>query len=111
MTRGRAAAALASGAVGLLGLAVLYGVFSAIEGAYLLWVAPIVGMAIGLRVWSALRRVCTTGSRSAELTAVAGIAIMPIVAYFGVSFGGIALLVPAALLAVAAVVTPRPGPA
>ena len=108
MTRGRIAAALATSAVALLVLAVASGVVLALQGAYLLLAAPVVGLWMGLGVWAALRRVCTTGSRCAQAIALSGIVLMPVVGILGVSFGGIALLVPAALFALARAVTPRP---
>jgi len=106
--RGRAAAALSTSAVVILAVAVLYRLRAATQGEYLLVVAPAVGMVVGLSVWGALRRLCTTGSRSAEAIAVGGVVVLPVVAIVGISFGGIALLLPAALLAVAGALTPRP---
>ncbi|MEA2468622.1 MAG: hypothetical protein QOJ57_2748 [Thermoleophilaceae bacterium] len=108
MTRGKAAAALASLAIGLLILGVAYGIVAAFGGAYLLVVAPAVGAAIALGVWTSLRRVCITGSRRAELTALAGIALLLALAVLGISFGGALLVAPAASLALAAALTPRP---
>ncbi len=80
----------------------------AFGGAYLLVAAPLAGLLVALAVFGALRRVCRTGSRSARDGAWAGIMALLIGAYFGISFGGFMLLVPAALLAVAAAITPRP---
>ena len=110
MVRGKAAAALASLAVGLLVLAVAYGVVAAIGGAYQVVAAPTVGVGIAIGVWASLRRVCTTGSRTAQLRALAGIALLLVVAVLGISFGGALLAVPAASLALAAALTPRPRP-
>lgn len=109
MTRGRAAAAVASLAVGLLVLAVAYGVVAAAGGAYLVVVAPALGLAIAVGVWASLRRMCTTGRRDAGVRAVAGIVVLLVVAVLGISFGGALLVVPAAALTLAAALTPRPG--
>lgn len=106
--RGTLAAVTAGAAVVLLGLAVVQGVVLAFGGAHLLVAAPLVGLLVALAVFGALRRVCRTGSRSARDGAWAGIMALLIGAYFGISFGGFMLLVPAALLAVAAAITPRP---
>jgi hypothetical protein len=95
--RGSAAAAVASFAVGLLVLAVAYAVVAAVRGAYLLVVAPAVGLAIAVGVWS-LCRMCTTGSRYAGPTALDGIVLLLVVAVLGISFGGALLVVPAAAL-------------
>jgi hypothetical protein len=108
MTRGRVAAALASLANGLLVLAVAYGVVAALGGAYALVVAPTLGTAIAVCVWASLRRVCQTGSRAAQATALNGIAALFAVAYLGISFGGALVVLPAASLALAAALTPRP---
>ena len=108
MIRGKAAAALASLAIGLLALAVAYGVVAALGGAYAVVVAPTLGMAIAVRVWASLRRVCRTGSRGARITALAGVASLFAVALAGISFGGALVVIPAASLAFAAVLTPRP---
>jgi hypothetical protein len=108
VTRGRAAAAVATFAVGLLVLAVAYGVVAAVSGAYLVVVAPALGLAIAVGVWASLRRLCSGGSRHARLTASAGIALLLVVAVLGISFGGALLVVPAAALILAAGLTPRP---
>jgi hypothetical protein len=108
MTRGKAAAALASFAVGLLGFALAYGAFVAVGGAYLVVVAPASGSAIAVGVWTSLRRLCTTGSRHAERAALGGIILLVATAVLGISFGGALLLLPAAILALAAALTPRP---
>ena len=108
MARGKAAAALATFAVGFLVVAVAYGVAAAVDGAYLLVVAPAAGVAIAAGVWASLRRVCTTGSERAERSALAGIMVLILLAVLGISFGGASLFVPAASLALAAALTPRP---
>jgi hypothetical protein len=108
MRRGRFAAGIAATGVGLAGLAVASSLAIALSGPYLLMVAPLLGLPITFGVFKALRRVCTTGSRKAEAQAVAGILALPVLAVFGISFGGFQLLPPAILLAVAAALTPRP---
>lgn len=108
MLRGRIAAAVAAAGVGLVVLAIVQAAAFAVSGAYLLLAAPVLGLPVALRVYRALHRVCTTRSRSAEVQAVAGILLLIAMAILGISFGGLALLPPAALLAVAAALTPRP---
>ncbi len=106
--RGTLAATLAGSAVVLLGLALAQGVVSAFGGAYLLVAAPLTGLLVALVVLGLLRRVCRTGSRSARQLAWTGIVLLVVGAVFGVSFGGSMLLLPVALLTVAAAITPQP---
>ncbi len=106
--RGTLAATLALSAVVLLGLGVVQGIVSAFGGAYLLVVAPLAGLLVAIGVFHALRRVCRTGSRPARELAWAGVVFLLVGAFLGVSFGGFLLIVPAALLAVSAAITPRP---
>lgn len=109
MHRGTAAATLVLVAIGLLALALVQSIaWAYYEGAYLLTPAPLLGLGMAVTVFFALRRVCTTGSRSAEAFVFTCLLLTPIIAYFGVSFGGFQLLVPGVLLAIAAVITPRP---
>ncbi len=106
--RGTLAASLAGSAVVLVALAVLQAVVSALDGAYLMLAVPVAGLFVALGVFGALRRVCRGGSRSALALAYAGVVVLVVGGFFGVSFGGVQLIVPAALLAVAATITPRP---
>ena len=57
---------------------------------------------------SALRRICTGAGRWADLAALAGIALLCLWAYFGVSFGGTVAIPIALLLMVAHAVVPSP---
>jgi hypothetical protein len=107
MTRGKVAAALASLAVGLLVLALVYGVVVAVGGTYVVVVAPALGAGIAVGVWRSLRRFCMTGSRHAQCAALSGIVLMVAIAILGISFGGALLLVPTAILSLAAALTPR----
>ena len=106
--RGNLAATVAGSAVLLTALAVVQGALAAIEGAHLLIVAPAAGLAVAVGVFGALRRFCRSGSRPARHLALAGIVLLVPCAFLGVSFGGLQLLVPAGLLAVAAALAPRP---
>ena len=108
MRRGDVAAGTAAAGVVLAGLAVVQALVFAATGAYLLVVAPLVGLAVTLAVFRALRRVCTTGSRGARAEATAGVLFLGAVAILGISFGGFALLLPALALALAVALTPRP---
>jgi hypothetical protein len=108
MTRGKLAASAAGAAVLLAALGVVGGALSAATGAYLLILAPLIGLPIALAVYKALHRRCTTGSRRALAAAFAGIWLLIAVAILGVSFGGFSLILPAMLLALAAALTPRP---
>ena len=105
--RYRFAASLASLAVGLLVFALAYGVVVAVGGAYVVVVAPALGSGIAVGVWRSLRRLCTTGSRHAQRAALSGIVLLVAIAILGISFGGAFLLLPAAILALAAALTPR----
>ena len=108
MTRGKLAAAAAGAAVLVAALGIVQGALVAATGAYLLILAPLIGLPVALGVYRALHRRCTTGSRRALATAFAGIWLLIAVAILGVSFGGFTLLLPAMLLALAAALTPRP---
>jgi len=108
MTRGQLAAVMAGGGVLLVGLTVVLGAVFAATGAYLLIVAPLIGLLVAWEVYRALHRLCSTGSRRAEATAFAGILLLVALAILGVSFGGFPLLLPAILLSLAAALTPRP---
>jgi hypothetical protein len=107
MTRGKVAAALASLAVGLLVLALMYGVVVAIGGTYVVVVGPALGAGIAAGVWRSLSRFCTTGSRQAQRAALSGIVLLVAIAILGISFGGALLLVPTAILSLAAALTPH----
>ena len=108
VNRGKAAAIAAAGGVVLAASTVVLGAVFAATGAYLLLVAPLVGLPVAWEVYRALHRLCTTGSRRAAATALAGIGFLVAVAILGISFGGFPLLGPAMLLALAAALTPRP---
>lgn len=108
VNRGKAASITAGAGVVLAALAVVQGAVFAATGAYLLIVAPLVGLPVALAVYRALHRLCSTGSRRAEATALAGIWFLAAVAIIGISFGGFPLALPAMLLALAAALTPRP---
>lgn len=105
--RGKLAAGIAGSAVVLAGLAVAQSAAFALSGAYLLIAAPLVGLPITVGVYLALHRICTIEDRRAEAVAAVGPLLLAGVAVLGISFGGFSLLVPAMLLAVAAVLTPR----
>lgn len=108
VNKGKFAAIAAAAGVVLAVLAVVQGAVFAATGAYLLIVAPLVGLPVALAVYRALHRLCSTGSRRAEATAVAGIWFLVAVAIIGISFGGFPLVLPAMFLALAAALTPRP---
>jgi hypothetical protein len=108
VARGKIAAGLAATGVALAVLAVLLGVVFAIAGAYLLIVAPVVGLPVAFAVYRALHRRCTTGSTRAAAAASAGILFLGAFAIVGISVGGLPLLLPAVFLAFAAALTPRP---
>ena len=108
MTRGKLAAVTAGSGVLLVALAVVHGTILATTGAYLLIVAPLIGLPVAWVVYGALHRVCSTGSKRAEVTAFTGISLLVVLAVLGVSFGGISLLLPAIVLSLAAALTPRP---
>jgi hypothetical protein len=108
VNRGTFAAIAAAAGVVLAALAVLLGAVLAATGAYLLIVAPLVGLPLALEIYRALHRLCSTGSRRAEATALAGIWLLVAVAILGISFGGFPLILPAMFLALAATLTPRP---
>jgi hypothetical protein len=110
VTRGKLAAGVAATGVALSALALVQAVVFAASGAYLLVVAPIVGLPIAVSVYRALRTVCTTGSARAGAAAGAGILLLAAIALAGISFGGLPLLFPAMFLAIAAALTPRPAP-
>jgi hypothetical protein len=90
------------------GGALVYGAVAAASGAYLLILAPAFGFCVALGVHSALRRVCTSGSRQARVVAAAGVASLAVAAVVGISFGGIALILPMTLLGLATALTPHP---
>ena len=106
--RGVLAATVAGSAVLLTALAVVQSAFFAPQGAHLLIVAPAAGLVVAVAVFGALQRFCRSGSGPARGLAIAGIAVLFPLAVLGVSFGGLQLLLPALLLAVAAALTPRP---
>src|SRR4051812_5420762 len=108
VNRGKFAATAAAAGVVLAALAVVLGAVLAATGAYVLIVAPLVGLPLALEVYRALQRLCSTGSRRAEATAVAGIWSLVAIAILGISFGGFPLVLPAMFLALAAALTPRP---
>lgn len=107
MDRGKLAAALALAGVGLAALALLQAAVFAASGAYLLIVAPLVGLPVAFGTYRALRQVCATGSSRAQGAAAAGILFLVASAIIGISFGGFPLLLPAMFLALAAALTPR----
>ena len=111
VNRGRLAAIAAAAGVVLAALAVVQAAVFAATGAYLLIAAPLVGLPVALAVYRALHRLCSSGSRRAEATALAGISLLFSVAIMGISFGGIPLLLPAIVLALAAALTPGPASA
>jgi len=108
MIRGRIAAGVAATAVGLAALAVVQAAVFAASGAYLLIVAPLVGLPLALAIYRTLHRLCSTGGRFARAEALAGSLALAAIAIVGISFGGFALLLPAVLLAIAAGLTPSP---
>jgi hypothetical protein len=108
VNRGKLAAIAAAAGVVLAALAVVQAAVFAATGAYLAIVAPLVGLPVALAVYRALHRLCNTGSRLAEATALAGIWFLVGVAIMGISFGGLPLILPAIVLALAAALTPRP---
>jgi len=110
VNRGKLAALAAATGVGFAALVVGQAAAFAATGAYLVIVAPLAGLPVAVAVYRALHRLCTTGSRRAEVTAFAGIWLLIAVAIIGVSSGGFPLLVPAMFLALAAALTPRPAP-
>ncbi len=99
---------VAAAGVVLAALAVVQAAIFALWGAYLLIVAPLIGLHVAWAVHRALHEVCTTGSLRAETTAAGGILFLGALAIVGISFGGFPLLVPAIFLALAAALTPRP---
>lgn len=111
MTRGNLAAGLAGTGVALAALAVVQGIFFALSGAYMLLVAPLIGLLIALGIYGSLHALCTTGAARERFEAFGQVFLLAALAVLGISFGGYPLLLPAALLAVATVLTPRPAPA
>jgi len=107
MNTGKLAAGMARAGVALVGLTVLQGAAFPASGAYLLIVAPLVGLLIAGWVYWVLHQRCTTGNRFSGFLAAIGIVLLVVIAIFGISFGGVSLLLPAVVLAVAAVLTPR----
>jgi len=105
--RGKLAAVTAGAGVGLCALVVIQSLAFAVTGAYLLVVAPLLGLVVAWEVYRALHRVCSTGRRRSQLGAFAGIWLLVALAWFGVSFGGVPLLLPALVLSLALALTPR----
>jgi hypothetical protein len=109
--RGLFAAGLAGGAVVIAGLIAVWGVVRALDGEWSLLLAPLIGLPIALAVFRALQLTCRRGDVGFGIAAAGGIALLFGLAIVGASLGGVPLLAPAVVLAVALVVTPRRGAA
>ena len=109
MRRGRLAAGLAGGAVAIAVLIAVWGLTRALDGEWSLLLAPLIGLPIALAVFRTLQLMCRRGGVGFGFAAAGGIALLFVLAIVGPSLGGIPLLVPGVVLAVALVVTPRRG--
>ena len=105
--RGTAAFTLATVAVALMALTMaqsllFYGQYWA------LLIGPGVALLLAAGVWLALRGICTGAGLGAHAAALAGIVLLCLWSYFGVSFGGTAAIPAALVLMAAHAVVPSP---